>query len=1206
GRPGRAFAPPLDEVEERLVEIWTEVLGLQGIGVDDNFFELGGHSLSALRIVSRLVAVLNIELQIGDLFAYPTISAFGQVVKDAILRNPLQTEAKSKALLPSRSHIEWPVSYAQRGFLFLSESGDAPDIYNIAQALKLTGAVNAIVLEECINRVVERHDILRATYTRRGGQYRQTIRASVHIPLVIGALEWPEQHGAERKIIERLTKDASAEFDLERGPLIRAQLFTCKPGVSVLLITLHHSIADEWSLTLLLTELFELYSARSEGRDPKWQNHILQYPEYVMSILDSLEAGKFSKQVDYWHQKLSGELPLLGMPTDHLRTANRTVDAAFHSIPFPPPLQELLKRISSRTEVTQFVVLLSALKLVLAHYTGELDILVGSPVSGRIDEEIHNTIGLFMNTVVLRSNLSGDPSVLELFLRVRDTLTEAQQNQDVPFEKLVEILRPQRGASHTPFFQVYVNYINRQAGLPSLAGTRVERIKLEERYARFDLTLYLVHDSQGLECIWVYNRHLFESTTIEWISEYYLSIVEGMLRCPEGNISGLPFGASGGLVRQRRPNYASSSRDHLPLLESKAESIVTRFIEQVDKAGPKLAIQHGSVHITYKELFERAKKVASGLLSHGLAPDEPIATLFDQGVSMVVGILGILMTGRPYVPLGPAQPIQRLKEIIRGSEARIVVCCGAQAGLARKVVGVSGVTIGIDELLAAQKEPNATPVVRPDAIAYILYTSGSTGTPKGVVQSQENVVRHIDNYISGLQLVSGDRISLVSTYCFDAAVMDIFGALLSGASLHIIDVKDVSLEGTAHLLWSQEITVFHATPTLFRLVAAAVSEQPVKHRYPKVRFVVLGGEEATKRDVELVRQLFSPHCVFVNGYGPTESTVTLQRFIDSRENLTRNAVSLGFPVSGVEVELIDADGRETPLLGEIVIKSRQVALGYWRDASATEKAFRSVEGGFPVRAYRTGDIGRRLPDGSLEYLGRRDHQIKMRGYRVETREVEMKLLGNQLIREAAVVARLDGNSDRQLVAYVAPTLSPKVLAGIRKSLRDALPEYAVPSHILALEQLPRTPTGKIDRLTLASQPISSELRVGILESEPVTTLETGIASIWCEVLGIDSVSSDESLFDLGGHSISVLQITSRINSMLGIEMPTRTLFDYPTVRHLSLTIEENLKSWSRQKLSTERILELDYQRLLEQVQDFSEEEIDDLLASLEGNYDDGF
>ncbi|HAX77733.1 MAG TPA: non-ribosomal peptide synthetase [Cyanobacteria bacterium UBA11372] len=1060
-----------------------------------------------------------------------------------------------------------PLSFAQESLWFVNQLEGKNAAYNIAMAFSLKGNLNLAALEQAFTLLIERHESLRTNISDRNG-FSVTIiqpKTKFILPLInLNNLSKSEQEAEVRQFIEQ---ESLQPFDLEKDSLIRASLLQLQAQEHILLLTLHHIISDGWSTNLLHRELAILYSACQQGTASPLSPLPIGYIDFAAWQRERFSGELLQKQLSYWKQQLEGIPPLLDLPTDYSRPKIQTYSGAKHSQQLSPTLSAALKSLSQQEGTTLFMTLLATFKILLSRYTGTEDIVVGSPVAGRTRPELEPLIGFFINTVVLRTCWHNNHSFRELLAKVKQVTLGAYEHQEMPFEKLVESLQPERNLSYNPLFQVWFNMLSLEEQGLELPGLKVETISSNEANAKFDLTLYVRNQSEGIDLEWVYNRDLFNLETIRVMAERFQTLLENIVENPAqtiGNLSVLSV-----QERQRLRIAKNSVFPHHPFVEfpeaAIEQSISARFEEQVRKYPDNVAISTKNYQWTYRELNQRAGAIAQTIRQ--LYPDgsQRIALLFEHDAPAIAAILGVLKAGKTYVPLDPTYPQLRLAYILEDSQTTALLTNHKNLEFAQKFRSEARKIINIDQIELESLWDDFSLFVAPDTLAYILYTSGSTGQPKGVIQNHRNVLHFIRNYTNNLHIAANDKLTLLASYSFDAAVMDIFGALLNGATLYPIDIKTEGLTHLAKTLKQAEITIYHSTPTVYRHFLDTLPQPSEKSEtpFPQIRLVVMGGEEVVRKDVELYQKYLSQNCIFVNGLGPTESTVTLQYFIDKETKQVGNLVPVGYAVEDTEVLLLNQAGINAEIYGEIAIKSPYIALGYWQKPQLTQAAFLPDTEGGNQRIYRTGDLGRLRTDGTIEFLGRKDFQVKIRGFRIELGEIEAVLNQHPAIKETVVVAPEDEEGNKLIVAYIVPlnpTLTPSLL---RTFVKQHLPDYMVPSEFVLLDILPLTPSGKINRLALPApkllNPNCAEIKT---EEYPnnADDLELQLVKIWENILGIKPIGLSDNFFDLGGHSLLAVRLFSKIEKVFGKNITLTTLFQYPTVGELANVLRQ--EGWS--------------------------------------------
>jgi amino acid adenylation domain-containing protein len=918
-------------------------------------------------------------------------------------------------------------------------------------------------------------------------------------------------------------------------------------------LVLHHIVADGWSLEILHRDLRALYEGRVKGEQPAVPALPIQYADFACWQRRILQGERLEGLFAYWQKQLEDAPAQLALPSDRPRPAQSSYRGGRCGVCLNASLTARLRALGQNRGATLFMTLLAAFGVLLSRYSGQSDLVIGTPIANRTRSELEGLIGFFVNTLALRLDLSGDPSFTALLERVRTVATGAYAHQDLPFEMLVARLAPARHLSQAPLFQVMFNLLNIDGRMPDEPDDKDAELDTAadfdsgEESAKFDLTLYAIEYDRNIRLHAVYARDLFEPDTVRYMLDHFTHLLEVIAADPDVPLAQLrptrqipsrqiPSGKNA--VTPRNPFIAFSG-------QAIEQSIGSRFREQATRYPDNTAVKTKNEQWTYRQLERLSNRVANAILALRGDGEERVALFFRHGASTIAAMLGVLKAGKTYVPLDPAHPLPRINRLIADSTAAAVLTDIEDFSTEQAQV----IRFAENERFDADPPP----AISPDRIAYILYTSGSTGEPKGVVQTHRNVLAQVRNYSNNLHLCADDRLTFVSSYGVDAAVQDIFGALLNGAAVYPVSVRDHGIAALVDCLVEQEITVFHSAPTIFRHLVNALTGM---EHLEKIRLVVLGGEAVYRRDVDSFRAHFPPDCLLVNGYGLTESTMVLQCFIDSKTMLARDAVPIGYPVDDIEVLLLNDAGQPADVYcpGEIVLRGLFVAMGYWRQDSIA--AFPSEGEG--RRIYRTGDFGRRLPDGSIEFIGRRDFQVKIRGYRIEPGEIENHLLQFPDVRQAVVIAQ-EYAGDWRLVAYVSMGSTntadstnldqPPTDGDLRRHLAPRLPDYMVPSLFVILEELPTTPSGKINRLALPVPEIRDQGFV-----LPHAPAEAKLVAIWEQILGIGHIGIRDNFFTLGGHSLLATQVISRLRDEFGVEVPLQQIFEAPTIADLASVV----------------------------------------------------
>jgi amino acid adenylation domain-containing protein len=1092
-RPAAWKLPPRTPAEHKLAAIWAEVFGLDEVGVEDDFFALGGHSLLAVRVVSRIQRDLGVELPLRALFDTPTVAGLASALVGAWKPAP--------APVVHEGAIGAPLSYAQQRLWFLDQLQPMDPTYNVPAAVRLQGELDHERLRAAIEGVIHRHETLRTTFRKVDGEPRVVVgpKERFELPLI---------EAIEAEIEARTEREAGEPFDLQRGPVIRGKLLVLGPTDHLLMLTIHHIASDGWSMGVLVREVVALYVR--PGSLPELP---LQYTQYAQQQREELAARP--QDLAWWARTLAG-VPPLELPLDRSRPAVRSGAGAIHLSQLDPALMEAVHTLARQTGTTPFMILLAAFAVLLSQYSGRTDLCIGTPTANRNRPEIEGLIGFFVNTVVLRFDLSGAPSFRELLGRVRETTLEAFARQEVPFEQVVEVIAPQRDRSRSPLFQVTFTLDVLKPEL-HFGGLQGKPYTPPRHTAKFELSLAV--DREG-EASFEYATDLFEASTIERMAERYQALLSVMVQGPERPIEGLSLGLQPDKLVCHGPVAPLAGH---PTLLDRFEAVLARRRDAV-------AVIAGQQRWTFGALAVRAEQIARHLVASGVRPEDRVGLLAERGFELISAMLGVIWAGAAYLPLDPRHPAERIAAILQHSQARLVLLEGSlrEQLPALELPALELESLGSPDLLVL-------PRPRPEQLVYCLYTSGSTGRPKGVLVTHGGLVNYVDWAIERYG-VQPDTISpLHSSIAFDLTITSLWVPLLAGAAVRAVPDGE-GVEPLARALREQPACgVIKLTPAHLVALEARLSLQ---ERARLCGAMVVGGEALHAEQVEPFLQ--APGLRIYNEYGPTETVVGCSLHQAGPDD--RGALPIGTPLTNTRMYVLDSSLR--PVLpgvrGELYVGGLGVARGYLDEPGLTAERFVPDPFGPPgVRMYRTGDQAVLRPDGSLEFHGRLDHQVKLRGFRIELGEIEAALLEHPSVQAAVVILR-----EEHLVAYLA---SPQVSeADLRALLASRVPDYMVPSTFVQLPSLPLTPNGKVDRSALPAPP---RPRAG--EQAPRTPAEQQLAAIWAEVLGLEQLGVEDNFFALGGHSLLAIRVISRIQRDLGVELPLRALFDAPTVRGLA-------------------------------------------------------
>ncbi|MFG1690523.1 amino acid adenylation domain-containing protein, partial [Nonomuraea sp. NPDC049269] len=1119
------YQAPATPTEQLLAGIWADLLGLDQVGVRDNFFDLGGHSLLATQAITRIRTTFGTDLALAALFDHPTINGLATLIDGTAI-----TAIAPPISSADRDH-PLPLAFAQQRLWFLAQLDPDSAEYNAPIPIPLSGDLDIPALRAALTALVERHEVLRTRLVADAdGIPHQIIDPPADFPLPLVDLT----HQAAQDFI---ATDAATPFDLAAGPLLRGSLIRISDQEHILALCMHHVVSDEWSAKIFHRELTALYEAFRQGKPSPLAPLAVQYADFAVWQRAWLTGETLGEQLGYWQRQLA-QPPVLNLPTDRPRLPVRTTAGAAINFRIDPDISHRLQELSRRSGATMFMTLLAAYSALLGRYTRQDDLLVGTPVANRNQAETEDLIGFFVNTLVLRTDLSGDPTFTELLHRVRATALEAYGHQDLPFEQLVDELGVDRDRSRTPLFETLFNYT------ADLDGVHIpeENTALEQSAVKFDLVLSMVAaGDQDLVGSVQFSTALFEQATIERLIGHLNMLLAAVTTDPDQPLSALPILTSAELQSLREVNTTGVV---LPEAAGVHELIAARAA-----AGPEaVAVAGLDGQLSYGELDVRANQLAHKLIALGAGPETTVALCLERGLDLVVAVLAVWKAGAAYLPLDPSYPTDRLAYLLSDSQADLLLTTGPllpSAGVDSAVGRLR--TLLLDEP-SVQAELQALPVtvpavsVVPDQAAYLIYTSGSTGRPKGVRVAHRGLVNLVVAQGEAFGVSALSRVLQFASPGFDAAVSEIAVTLAAGATLVIPDAER-RVDDLAGFIREWRVDMATLPPSLLATLDPA--ELPLLT-------VISAGEHL---DAALAEAWGGRHRL-LNAYGPTETTVCA--------TISRNPATIGAPIANTTAHVLDSHFGRVPagVPGELLVGGLGLARGYHgRPALTAERFVADPHAGDGSRLYRTGDLVAWRPDGQLDFLGRTDHQVKIRGHRIEPGEIQHALTGHPHVA-AALVTNHDttggeAGTDRRLVAYLVPADPADGIPAtddLRAYLAAGLPDYMIPSVFIELAAFPLSPNGKIDRAALpvpdGSRP---ELVGGYLA--PVTTTEQLLAGIWADLLGLDQVGVRDNFFDLGGHSLLATQTITRIRSIFGTDLALAELFDHPTVNGLATLID---------------------------------------------------
>lgn len=1130
------YVAPHSALEIALAALWTETLGAARIGIHDPFLQVGGDSILAAQLLSRVDQAFDIEIPFISIFDdASTIAGMAAMVEHARHNAPRSKSLPTRAVKDKRNP---PLSFVQERFWFLQQLEPETSAFNRPLAFRLKGALDVAPLQQSFNEIVRRHSILRSRITSVDGQPTQTILPDAPIPLNQLDLKGVPAEIREEELQRALHSEFAKPFDLATDGPLRATLLHLDVKEYLLLVVTHHSAFDGWSDVVLLRELSLLYNAFVKGETPSLSDIRMEYSDFARAERGAVASAAWNESLGYWKQRLGGELPVLELPTDRPRPSILTHRGANYRFELPGSVMDSLNALARREGATPFMFLFAAFQILLFRYTEQVDIVVGVPAAGRSSEDAEVLLGCFMQTLVLRTDLSGNPPFRELLRRVRKVALGAYAHQDIPFEKLVLELNPKRTLSRTPLFQVLFQLRNLPAHPLALLGLDAKEWYFDPEIAHLDLAMELEEQEGKLRGVIAYNTDLFDRETIERMVHHYQVLLSAVSSAPDTPIRQLPI-----LTEQERNQILFEWNDtYSPFPRDKR---IHELIEQWSIATPEaVAVVFQGESRTHRELNERANQLAHYLGERGVGPEVLVGIALERSVEMVVSALAVLKAGGAYVPLDPMYPRERLAYMLHDTKAPVLI---TQTSLLERLPAFEGNLVRLDaEHEAIAQAPTTNPQTPGTCqnLAYVMYTSGSTGKPKGVMVQHGSIVNLATANQLELKPSDSYRMVAISSMSFDGWVYEIFLPLTHGGKVFLADDETV-YDGAklVALLEASDATMFDARPSVCQLMLGAGWNGK-----PQLK-IALGGEPLER---SLAEHLLDLGMFIWNPYGPTEATVEVTKY---RVPRGMGPVPIGKPIANTQLYILDALMQPVPVgvQGDLYIGGVNLARGYLNRPELTSERFVPNPFHPSSRLYKTGDRSRYLPDGNLEFLGRQDSQIKLHGYRIELGEIEAAISTQPGVSSAVVLRREDEPGNPRLVAYVVGKAGAQTNAGeLRSALAQTLPSYMLPTTFILLERFPTLPNGKLDRLALPmpSAPLPDPNRI------PHTATEAQIAAIWAQVLRVERVGVDSTFFELGGSSLIAAQVISRLREAFNCDIPLRSIFERPTVAEMALLIDQ--------------------------------------------------
>ncbi|KIO65387.1 Long-chain-fatty-acid--CoA ligase [Caldibacillus thermoamylovorans] len=1140
---------PKTSIEELVTIIWSDVLGVDEIGSTDSFFEIGGHSLLATAAVSRLREAFGVDLSLRTLFEYTTVKELSMEI-EKLLAGENHNKLPELKKVPRDEII--PLSYAQQRLWFFDKLTPQSALYNIPLGIKINGALQIEALERSVNRLIARHETLRTTIQEIDGKASQVIAPIQECVIEVedfSSLTEEIKYERARSYAEMV---ANQPFNLQEGPLLRVHLMKLAEKEYIVLFTMHHIISDGWSMEIFVEELFAFYQEEIGEENADLSPLAIQYSDYAVWQREWLEDGLLEKQLMYWKEELTGKLPVLDLPTDYTRPPVQTYNGTVFAFEISESLKNKLEKLSKQQETTMFMTLLAAYQGFLARYTGQDDIIVGSPIANRNHPDIDGLIGFFVNTLPFRLKLTDEMNFNDILSEVRNKALNAYINQDIPFEKLVDEIQPERNLSYSPIYQTMFVYQKDLSLKDKCFGLDLTEWEVSQHLSNFDITLRINEQGKGLKATFEYNTDLFKEETIERLSRHFNHWLTNIVESPEKPVVYIPV-IDG---KEQQIILKDWNDNTIPL--PNYEMINHWFEEQVLENPENAAIVSKFEKITYRELNQYSNRLAHYLLSRADSTAiDRIGICMNRSIDMIVAMLAVVKAGAAYVPIYPSYPADRIKYMVENSDISIIF---SQSGLQQKTESLPSEIVFLDELKKDLSQYSTENIRLHDKngenLTYVIYTSGSTGKPKGVMVTHRSLINLVNWHRTTYELSSQDRTSHIAGIAFDAAVWEIWPALCSGSALYLPEDEE-RLDPLKLQDWlvKNKISIsFLPTP---------LAEKVIQLDWPKnvhLRALLTGGDKLHSFPSEDL-----PFSLY-NHYGPTENTVVTTACLIEPKDSTQ-APPIGYPIDNTEVYVLDQYMQPVPIgvVGELYIGGLSLAKGYLNQPELTNERFiRHPFNSSPgARLYKTGDLVRYLPNRCLEFVGRSDDQVQIRGYRIELGEIESTLINYEGVEDVVVITRELNHDVKQLVAYVM-TKEELNIHEIREYLKEKLPSYMVPAYILTLDEFPLTPNGKVDREKLPEPKIEKDTGGYVA---PRNDRERKLVEIWQQVLNQSNIGIYDNFFECGGDSILSIQVVSRA-SQAGIQITPKQIFEYQTVVELANVAKEMPKAHAEQCIVT--------------------------------------
>ncbi|MCP4164189.1 MAG: amino acid adenylation domain-containing protein, partial [Deltaproteobacteria bacterium] len=1119
---GVEYVAPRDDIEKTLAIIWQEVLGIEKVGVLDNFFELGGHSLKATRVVSQIIKKLEIDIVLTDIFKNQTVEALSILIVKAKKKVYKQIEVVAE-------QDTYEISNAQRRLWILDQFEEGSMAYNLPAALVLKGQIQIDTFKKAYSFLIERHESLRTIFIANNGEPRQKILKNPSFDIELIDLRGnPDREEKARVLAEN---DVITPFNLESGPLVRFSIIQIEDDKILLLFNMHHIIFDGWSMNIFIREFLNCYHSFREGVIPKLKSLRIHYKDYSAWQNELLESDEIKSQKEYWLEKLSGEMPVLDFPSDKIRPAFQTFGGSSKDFSFSKDIKTALKNLCRENNISLFMMLQALVKVLFYRYTGQSDIILGSPVAGRVHEDLEGQIGFYVNTIALRDTIEGDSSFNKILADVGRTCAEAFDNQTYPFDRIVEDLDIKRDLSRSPLFDVMVVLQNNETSSIEFKGLELIPYVSDDVISKFDMTFSFLEGDEELYCSIEYNTDLYMEDRIDRIGEHLKTLISSVIENTETKVKDLQ------IIPEDEMNLLLNVFNDTKADYPKDKTIVDLFEEQVEKTPDNIAVIFEDIELTYRELNGKVNIVGHFLQdNYDLKPDDLVGVLLERSEKMIIALLGIMKSGAAYVPIDPEYPEERINYILDDATPDIVLC-----------ERDDGIYVDIKKVLESDKsKQNPMRTMKAENLAYVIYTSGSTGKPKGTLIEHGSLVNRLNWMQRNYPIGSNDAILQKTTYTFDVSVWELFWWSLYGSKVCILNPGEESdPELIVKKIEKHNISTIHFVPSMYSVFLHYLRNNNLFERIKSLKQIFSSGEELSIDLVGRSKAIIEYNKTkLVNLYGPTEATIDVTYF---NCDIFSESIPIGKPIFNTTMYIIDKEGRIVPLgiAGELCISGAGLAREYLNKPELTAEKFVGNPFNPGERMYRTGDLARWLPDGNIEFLGRIDNQVKIRGFRIELGEIENVLLKHIGITSALVLVKGVIEGEKHLISYYVSDIELEI-SELRNFLKKFLPEYMVPAYFIHLESFPLTTNGKIDRKALPE--LDGTFNTGVEYVAPRNKTEEKIVEIWQDVLGLENIGIHDNFFELGGNSLKLIKLSSQINKELDLDISVIKFYTYTSIQ----------------------------------------------------------